>query len=389
LHRVRTKFGFGISRNHVKTVADAQGHFRLTGLPKGPDNLVAAGPPEGEPYLTTEQVVTDPPGLDPINVDFVLKRGVWLNIHVFDKTTGKPVNSQIEYAIFEDNQNGKELGGLAFEPNLQTQASTGTLRMVGLPGHGLVGARPFDNRYPRSDGANIKGARQDGVLPTYPILMSPGNFSGLVEINPAPGAQTVKVDISLEQGGQLTGTVLDLDGKPLAGVRASGLGGFKSWEHEPLPTAEFTVKSLRPGKPLLLQFAHPEKKLAGFVLLKGNEKGPITAKLGPAATIRGRLVTKDGVPITSGELVGLQSVKGQPGDPPFDPKCGLLPRDIYPDKEGRFVIEGLASGLTYQLGLLRNRVYLTRLELKGSELLNLKSSETIDLGDVVVNLVDN
>ena len=308
---------------------------------------------------------------------------------MFDKATGKPVHSQLEYALFEDNPHSKELRGLRFDPYLQTSANTGTLRVVGMPGHGLIGARPYDTRYPRSDGANIKTGRQNGFFTTVPSLMSASNFSGLVEINPEPGVGIVKVDIPLEQGGQLAGTVLDSDGKPISGVSVSGLSGFKSWEHQPLTTAEFTVKSLRPGKPWLLQFAHPEKKLAGYVLLRGNEKGPITAKLGPAGTIRGRLVTKDGVPITSGELVGLQSVMGQPGDPPFDPKSGSLPRDIRPDKEGRFAIEGLAPGLTYSLGLLRSQVYLTHFEGKAREPHSVKPRETLDLGDVVVFLMDN
>ncbi|CAN5452828.1 hypothetical protein BH10PLA2_BH10PLA2_17100 [soil metagenome] len=386
-HPQQTKFGIGPSRINVSTIADGAGQFRLTGLPKGPGNVVGAAPPDDEPYLSTEQSVADSPGFNPIKVDFQLKRGIWLDIRVFDKATGKPVVSQIEYAVFEDNPHARELRGLTFDRYLQTPADTGTLRAVGLPGRGLVGARPFDSKYPRSDGSNIKTGVQNGFFLTLPIRMVPGNFSALAEINPESNVQAVKVELPLEQGGQLAGTVLGPDGKPLAGVLANGLNGFKSWEHEALPTASFTVKSLRPGESWLLQFVHPDKKHAGHLLLKGNEKGPIKAQLQLAGTIRGRVVTKDGEPITKGELIGMQATRTQPGGPESDFESGSLPNDIQLDKEGRFVIAGLAPGLTYKIGLLRSRVYLTELEGKASKV-NVKPGETLDLGDVVAKLLD-
>src|SRR5207244_10154672 len=38
-------------RGHLQTVADQNGRYQLTGMPKGEGNIVRAVPPEGQPYL--------------------------------------------------------------------------------------------------------------------------------------------------------------------------------------------------------------------------------------------------------------------------------------------------------------------------------------------------
>jgi RNA polymerase sigma factor (sigma-70 family) len=388
-HPPRTKFGFGISKINVSTTSDARGRYELTGLPKGPGNVITVSASQNEPFLSAQKQVADRQGLEAIDLDFTLQRGIWLDIHVFDKATGKPVVAQVEYGVFEDNPQANDFRALTFERDSQTSASAGTVRMVGVPGRGLVGARTFDNRYPRLEGSDIKPAPQNGMFQTLPTRMSIANFSALAEVDPALDASSIKVDLAVEQGKQLTGIVVGPDGKPVAGVLANGLNGFRSWEYQPLSTPSFSVKSLRPGKPWLLQFAHPEKKLAGHVFLKGNEKGPIKAQLGLAGTIRGRVVTKDGDPVTNGTLIGMSGTKTRAGQLPSEMETGSLPPAIHLDKDGRFVIEGLAPNLTYKLALLRSQVYLTELEGKAAETLTVKPGETIDLGDVVVKLLDN
>lgn len=382
-HPERTKFGFGPSLVNVAAVADKEGRYRLTGLPKRPGNVVTAGPPEGEPYLLSEKQAGAAPGFEPISLDFQLKRGVWISGRVFDKATGQPVHAQIEYGVFQDNANRSEAPGLAVDHSLTTNAATGVFRLVALPGHGLVGARPFGNRYARADGKNIKGRQQDGFFSTLPGLMTANSFSGLIEIDPSKDQVSFTADIPLGELGRLKGTVLDPTNKPLTGVTVSGLTEMSSWEREPLSSAEFTLLNVDPGKPRMVQFAQREKNLAGFLVLKGDEKGPLTARLAAAGILRGRLVNKDGVPVTVGEVVGMQDPLAQPGDPPFDATRGTLPRGIRPDMEGKFEIKGLSVGLSYKLGLV-NGAYLHRLDGKAAEPISIRAGETIELGDVVV-----
>jgi RNA polymerase sigma factor (sigma-70 family) len=367
----------------LQAVADKEGHFLLTGMPKGEGNQVRAGPPDGEPYLMSMRSVPDTPGLEAVTVDFALKRGVMITGRVFDKVTGAPVHAQVQYAVFEDNPNRKDAPGLSVDIYLQTRAEDGTFRVVGLPGRGLLGARARGDNYRLSVGADtIKGLDQQGLFRTSPHLIFARGYHTLVEVSPAAGVKQVTCDIPLDPGRSLKGEVVDPDGKPLAGVKVSGLrsyGGSSYWEGQPQKTSAFTVTGLEPGKTRMLEFTHPEKKLAGSVVLKGDEKGPLTVKLGPAGALAGRLVTPDGQPVTDGELVP----RGEGLDNSGKQRFGTFPRGVHPDKQGRFRLDGLAPGLKYRLGLL-NGFYLLSFEGAAAGELTVKPGETRDLGDVVV-----
>src|SRR5262249_4677918 len=145
----------------------------------------------------------------------------------------------------------------------------------------------------------IDGRDNNGVFRTAPFQVAAEAYHTLVEVNPAEGAEAVTCEIVLDPGRTLTGTALDPDGKPLAGVRASGLARQGGWER-PQRTGDFPRTGVDPGRPRLLEFAHKEKGLAGFLLVKGAEAQPLTVKLGPSGTLTGRLVTPDGKPVTDG-----------------------------------------------------------------------------------------
>jgi tetrahydromethanopterin S-methyltransferase subunit F len=89
-------------RIHIRAVADGQGHYRITGLPRGASFLAAEGP-AGKPYLISAREVQAEPGLEPITLDFSLERGVWIDVRVTEKLTGKPVRCRIQFFAFGDN----------------------------------------------------------------------------------------------------------------------------------------------------------------------------------------------------------------------------------------------------------------------------------------------
>src|SRR5262249_43450018 len=242
--------------------------YRLLGMPKGQGNQVRAVPPEGQPYLMSLVNVPDGPGLDPVTVDVRMKRGVWITGRATDKVTGKPVPSWIQYAVFEDNPFRKEAPGLTFEHNLQT-GPEGTFRFVGLPGRGAVAAQAHVGRYLTGVGAD----RVKGLAPPFGLL---SNFHTAVEVKPAGNAETVRCDVVLDPGRAVTVTGLGPGGAPPAGARASGLARPGEWEYVPAKTAELTVSALRPGESRLVEFSHAEKKLAGSLVVRGDEKGPLT-----------------------------------------------------------------------------------------------------------------
>jgi hypothetical protein len=201
----------------------------------------------------------------------------------------------------------------------------------------------------------------------------------------------VTCEVVLDLGAAVTGTVLGLDGKPLMGVLASGLAGMRDWEYKPLPSAEFRAGALRSGQRRLLQFTHPEKGLAGYLVLRGDEKGPLTVKLGPAGALTGRLVTPDRQPLDAQEIIALRDdYLLRPGFSKQEPAlAGSFPNRnrITVGKDGKFRIEGLAPGLEYILGILKG-TYLLRPSGKAAGPLTIKPGETLDLDDVEVKPIE-
>jgi hypothetical protein len=185
-------------------------------------------------------------------------------------------------------------------------------------------------------------------------------------------------DLAFDPGRNLGGTVLGPDGEPLPGVLVSGLYDMESWEHTPLKTAQFSMCGLKPGKPRFLQFLHSEKKLAGWLVVRGEETDPTVVKLGAWGVVTGRLVDDDGLPRADVQLQFSSPRKG-------DPRYGYLRGNaagrsgVVPDANGRFRIEGLASGLSYSLkveGAEGKRLGWAVRDL------TVKPGENRDLGDV-------
>jgi RNA polymerase sigma factor (sigma-70 family) len=376
--------GFVDQRLAFEAVTDRAGGYRITGMPRGKDGSLQATAPPGLPYLNSLVPIVETPGLDPATVDFPLKRGVWIDVRVIDKATGKPVPGSVEYNVFVDNPHLKEAPGFTTPMHQETYAEDGRFRLVGLPGRGLIAAWAADNRYRLGAGAEKVKEFNNSFLQLTPHWVSARHTHGVAEVNPAVGAESVSVEIALDPGRTLAGTVLGPDGKPLAGALVGGLDEYTRWTDEPLPTAAFTVTGLGPRQQRLLQFAHLEKGLAGSLLVDGDAKGPLTVTLVPAGTLTGRLVNRNGKPAVGGEIHALNREYIAPdGIIPVPKDVGSLPRPVRTDKDGKFRIEGLAPGLKYRLSYSTYAYYL-RILGPGMDNLMVKPGQTKDLGRVVV-----
>jgi hypothetical protein len=340
--------------------------------------LIVAQPPKGSAHLAMLQPVDlNKHDVEAVTANFDLRRGVLVKGRVANKQTGAgEPQAQIEYFIFEDNPWRQEYRDSRFHNYLQTEAD-GSFQTVLPPGHALLAARATNDRYLTGIGAEKIEKREVGeglkFLATSP-LCDPMAYHRLLEINPGKDEQTLTCNLDLDPGRTLTGTVVDVDGKPLAGARISGLRSYAYtyWENEPLKTAQFTVHALTPDRPRLLEVLHEGKRLAGSLVLRGDEKGPVTVKLQPAGTLTGRLVTPSGDAYTKGEMrFGIAQRRD-------DVTVGTHPlRAIPRDKEGRFRVEGLIPGLKYSLILIPKGSV-------GKEVI-VKPGATIDLGDVTIN----
>ncbi len=383
------------------TTTDKDGRYRLDGLPKSDGNVIAAttsgssrfaaptsaGTSENkitatneQPYLSAVEKVENTSGLEPVHIDFALRRGIWVKGRITDKNTGKPLWAHVDYFCFLDNPRVNDLGRVRDGADLYLSRSSmedGVFQIPVLPGHGLIAVRAYHHHYVLGTGAEkIKGSRPDGrpdLFVTNPIC-NIRNFHMLVEIDPKPGEESVRCDVVLDSGRTLKGIVLDPDGKPLAGASIAGLKELGFWEDN--AGSDFRVESLSPSKPRVLQFTHHDRKLSGVVVTSGDEKGPLRVQLKPWGTLTGRVVTPSGSPLSSAfvECRAQLQHQGQPLYP-----IGFM---VSPDKDGRFRFVGLAAGVKYEVSVRRSFFNLTI--GGGNPKLAIKPGETKDMGDLQV-----
>jgi RNA polymerase sigma factor (sigma-70 family) len=351
----------------VRTTTDKDGRYRLLGLPKGDDNQVVATT-NNLPYVPAVRTVENTPGLEPVTVDFVLRRGIWVKGRVTEKGTGKPLQAGVVYYCFSDNPNAKENPPTFDGPTGGRTGEDGSFQLVALSGRGVIAVQVSHNdRYLSGVGIeHIKGPRtQMGdieCLETSPSLCRIWDFNALVEIAPRPGDESITCDVTVVPGRSLTGTVVGPDGKSLTGAR--------QFRDAPLSGSEFTVWGINPDKPQrrVLEFVHDGKKLAGLLVLRGDEKGPLQVRLEPWGELTGRLLTTRGEPLT---CVRVSCAAG----------------DAYPDKNGQFRIEGLTRGQTYKVYVSKEGRSLDFVGGRPKDV-TLKAGETKDLGDLRVKEVE-
>jgi hypothetical protein len=357
----------GLHDNLIHVTTDKAGRYRIVGLPKGPGNQLIARPAE-VPYLPAVESVPDTPGLEPVTVDFALPRGVWVTGRVTDKATGKPVASGIEYFSLADNPHVK--GVRLDDTNWHPTRDDGTFRTVAPPGPGILAVRSNYERYRRGIGADrIKARRTDGgldLIRTRPYILLPINYHVLVPIDPEPGAASITCDVVLDPGHTLKGVVIGPRGQPLAGARVSGDRPMSSWTPEGLKGAEFTIVNLGDDESRLIQVMHEGKRLAGWLAVRGSDKGPVRVQLEPWGSVTGRLVKPDGEPMTNVWI-----------------DIGHVPR-VRAGKDGTFRMDGLSRGLKYSVSVIKDPGYA--LEVSGKDIsdLTIKPGETRDLGDIRV-----
>lgn len=320
---------------------DAEGRYRLTGVPKelgtGQRQLYAE-PPADQPYLRGVATLPDSAGLETATVDFQLRSGRWITGKVTDEATGRPIpRVTVRYQPAPLPENLPLIGLLRGQV---WTAADGSYRVLGLPGPGkIIVIAPLDDRYVPA-----------GLRRSRPADWSQMLVHAVREVTVGPHSASGRCDLTLERGCEVSGTVLGPDGKPVTGCLVSGLS-LPRWNWDRLPGAAFTAKALSPHQPpRTLLFYHAEKQLAGAVDLRGDQKGPVNVKLQPWGTVTGRLIDDNGEPF--GKVVGTRM--GLESWNPTENQSGHLARGlpelVHIDRTGRFRLEGLVPGRKYDFG---------------------------------------
>jgi RNA polymerase sigma factor (sigma-70 family) len=333
----------------VRTTADAEGRYRLLGLPAGKGYSIAVVPGKDQPYVPQHIDVSEGVGVGPVTVDIELKRGVWIEGKITDKETGQPVRANVEYFARYSNPNIRDFPGydgtILMGDLVVGTKEDGTYRVVGLPGAGLVCVSNHQEPYLRAPDRDDEFRAEKEFVESAPYHISfTSNYNALGKVDPARGAESVECDVTLDPGKSFTGAVVGPDGRPLAGALGFGLSGrFPPWDREPLKTAEFTVRSFHPKSPRAVLFVHTEKGLVGLARPPKGPSQPVTVRLEPGAALTGRLVDADGKPRAGVEL-GVE-FRPQPGRD-WD---SYRPEHATTDRDGRFRLGPLLPGREFRL----------------------------------------
>lgn len=367
---------FSSGKPHLATRTDADGRYRLEGLPLEKEETIHVLPGADSPYLPVASKVTLTLDSSPAETNFRLKRGVLLRGQAVDKRTGQPIVGHVDYYAFDGNPNLQLYAGFARGMAHERRTdSQGRFEIPVMPGKGLLSFMADDHlKYRRGVGLETVDGPTDQndpslkVFRTVPMRVVSSNKHLLRGLDIA--ADAAKLDdlkLELESGLEVAGKVYDPDHKPLVGVIGSGpiFGG--GWHEVNGDTV--TVQGYYPdAAPRDLFFYHPGRNLAGYYQLKGEVNPPIQIVLQPAGGARGRIVDKDGSPVANVQLTGAGVPAGNFGENSLK---------LSTDKEGRFEIRGLLPGRKYTVigssGLERNRV---------GEDITVIAGETRDLGDV-------
>jgi beta-lactamase regulating signal transducer with metallopeptidase domain len=368
--------GVGDRGGRLWAETDAQGRYRLAGTPKASGNQIVAFPNDDQPYFMRSLDVPDSPGIGPITVDIELHRGLWITGRVIDQVTRQPVMAQLHYLPFLDNpsagkfpefQNGRVQG---HEMRYATRPD-GTFRLVGLPGRAIVGAQSITPNYRTGIGADqIQGADENGHFPTFsnPIPASVKWPTAIREINPADGTNSVNCDFVLDPGGTIRIALVDRNRKPVSG---SIITGRANRETETSVKSRFDLSILAPKEISPVLIFNKNRTLGKALMLTFDEKMPrsMTVTLEPTATVTGRIVDEEGVPMAA---VSLQAYPAPGGD--FWPE--MPPIAVQPD--GRFKYGGLLAGADYIINAFGPSFMPQRVVEK----VTIRPGKSIDLGDI-------
>ena len=352
------------------------GQFSISGFPKGKQYGLLALPRDGAPYFVTCVNLPDTAGLGPIETAIECVPGIPYRLKLVDKQTGEPIRAaEVRYHPIYPNPRTREVPG--YEPinargpySMARRDPDGTYTSAVLPGPGALCVRVRDAKKYMPTCVDPKAFFGDPIATSVEgtrfgdrrslavatgaqggTMMRQDQFAAIILVNPPADSKPLALEFAIERDPELKVAVVGPDGVPMSGVKTvvvgpdgvpmsgANAGGAGATDDPRI----FSVSRLNPMRPKRVLFTQPEKRLAGFLMARGDEPAPPKIKLEPWGAITGRLVDRAGKPRAQ--------VSFQTRDPEanaFNPAYGTLPGGgSTTDGAGRFRVEGLVPGQKY------------------------------------------
>ena len=390
----------GLSDGEYRWTTDESGHFTITGLdPSVARQEITAVPRPGRPYLMATGVVNEKS-----EAVIECRRGIPFRLSVTDEE-GRPALAEVTYHVVLPNEDVPETRMVGYNGaiNYAARRADGTYESFVLPGPGAVLVKTradFDFRPAHVDPkaffapGKTTWTKQD-MISTYgnqdTLSIHPGwwldqhEYAAIVLVNPPVDSKPLKLSASVARDRPRRISLIDPEGKPVAGVETEGMTWFP-WDSEPqLRTGSFSITKLNPDRGRRITFFNEDRKLVAFLMARGDSDAPYTVRMLPWATVTGRLVDQYGkaLPLKEAALPGRIPASLYMGGwrgtvTNSDPNVGEHP-GVQADLDGRFRLDKMVPGLRYTA-----EVYLERSGFAGMafEDLVLRSGEARDLGDI-------
>ena len=388
VRRRRGNYVNEVTYNELRT--DAEGRYRIEGLPKGKGLSLRVVPNADQPYFAETFNLPEVHGLQPQTFDVTMRRGVTIAGKLTDKRTGQPIRwARFDYFPLASNENAQRY--TRYQTTTRSLSpmgyrfmseEDGSFDLVGMPGEGIIAVAINDPKYLKGVGAEKLGHLKDNQadrLATYDHC-TPRLYNVVALASAKRGAERIVVDIQADAGEPIVFEVVDPDGQPLTNYTIDR-------HHDRTAVGnKSTVYGFVEGRTRTVYFRDRSAKLGKAVTI--NELPKVRTRklvLEPYGTITGRLVKREGEPAIVGTVNAYEEpIAGAENAP--NHAVGHMIGTTNVERDGRFEIKELLVGAEYRLTVpeLGNR---SRTAYR-SDRISVKPGKTIELGVINVETGD-
>ncbi|MCA9019619.1 MAG: carboxypeptidase regulatory-like domain-containing protein, partial [Planctomycetaceae bacterium] len=381
----------------VEGKTDAAGNFRLNPRP-GVRFGIIAYPPQGTPYLTREVKDLRWTPETSKNIEIKLDKVVLAEGFVRDAKTGQPLEgASVQYYPERNNERHTEDIITGWQ-SIQKTDKEGKFQIPVLPGPGTLLVHAKERKYIlQEQGSRELHERKPGGSRVYAHAFQ--------QIDPQMGKPMQPLEIALQPGSTVTGTLVDPSGKPVEHAlvlsRLKILPTSPDWwrgQADEAKNGTFQLEGLREGEEYPVCFLDPEHQLGAAASIRANQPTPRIV-LQPCGSATAKYVDQRGKPIVDEMPGGLRLVV-TPGSPQYDVQAVRRgekladeayvanvdrlnyqsPETTTTDAEGKLTFPALIPGATYR------HVRIVKGHPQITHEFTLQPGEQKDLGEIKIHL---